>query len=103
MASIKQSVCPQPSALYWSLDGTTIVCIGQDLYKINEPLLETKLNTLSTSEVGGYQCLKFPDSWEIRSNDFELLLEHLKHKKYAYFASYTKRRPECDQTSRVVR
>lgn len=103
MTYFDQSAFPKPNARYWSPLGTTILCVEHDLYKIDDALLASKLHTLTSLEIDGYQCHKFPESWEISSKDFELLLDHIEKSKYATSELIAQHRSKCDQTSRFLR
>jgi hypothetical protein len=72
----------QPNPRYWLTDGTIIACIEQNLYKINDSIPLTKLNSLPTTDISGYQCVQFPDDWQVTSKDFEALLEHVQGTTY---------------------
>lgn len=98
LMSVEETVSepPKPSLRYWSSKGTQIVQVESYLYKIHEPSL-AKLNGLPIAEIGEHRCIQIPPAWEIRSQDFETLLEHLHRYVYPHYRSES--RPECDQSS----
>ena len=78
-------------ARYWLDDGSLIVRAQDDIYKVHRTLLHRHskvLASLSPAEddsgegrrtVDGLVVVHIPDELEVRSEDFEALLEHLYH------------------------
>lgn len=75
-------------ARYWLEDGSLVVRAQDDYYKVHRTLLHRHSEVLAAlgpspsddgCTVDGLVVVHIPDALEVRSADFEALLEHLYH------------------------
>ncbi|CDO70332.1 hypothetical protein BN946_scf184843.g21 [Trametes cinnabarina] len=78
-------------ARYWLDDGSLVVRAQNDIYKVHRTLLDRHSKVLATlgpstegpdeskKTVDGLVVMHIPDELEVRSEDFEALLEHIYH------------------------
>lgn len=87
-ANTEQQPAIRRHARYWLEDGSLVVRAQDDFYKVHRTLLHrhsqvfAALSPSSTNgehTVDGLVVVHIPDALEVRSADFEALLEHLYH------------------------